>query len=143
VVFARSGIVDGGKSSIVIRISNPRSAIMLDKACTFTAVVLVTLTLVGCSDSTSPPAEIQAGQSREEVLEILGEPNHIIEFVLPEGSFFGPQESLSNLLPASSTIEEWQYLREGEIQFVWFWGESATEEWTVVLTQTYPSDAVY
>ena len=101
--------------------------------------------LAYCARSTPFPSELREGLSQQEVLQILGEPDLQNEFVLPEPPFFGPQESLVNLIPAGSVVLEWQYQSEGENRFVWFWGEDETlqDTWRVVMTLTFPQDAIY
>ena len=67
------------------------------------------------------------------------------DFILPDGPFYGPQEALASVLSAGDSVEEWIYRRNGETQYVWFWGEPEVDEadWTVLMTATYPEDAVY
>ena len=98
-----------------------------------------------CQPSRDKITEIKAGLSRHEVREVLGEPDQIKPFILPETPFFGPGEHLANILPPGSEVEEWLYPIEGEILYVWFSGPlgSAKESWTVLETAVYPEGAVY
>jgi hypothetical protein len=101
--------------------------------------------LSGCSGRVNDKREIEAGFSREEVTRILGDPDQVNEFIMPDGPFFGPQEGLTGLVPAGQLVEEWVYFVEGDARYVWFWEEPDQErdDWRVVLTSVYPKDAVY
>ena len=59
--------------------------------------------------------------------------------------FFGPQESLINLVPSGTLIEEWVYEIEDEELYVWFTGDvdDARENWLVLDLGKFPKDAVY
>jgi hypothetical protein len=94
----------------------------------------------GCSNNTS--RRIQIGQSRDEV---IGKPNEITEFTIPDEPYFGPQEGLANLLAAGTLVEEWRYVAEEEVTYVWFAGQSSEprEQWTVIDSAAYPVNAVY
>jgi hypothetical protein len=111
-------------------------------------IVLFTLTasmLSGCSRRVNDEGEIEAGLSKEAVIQILGDPDQVNEFILPDGPFFGPQEGLTGLVPPGQLVEEWVYHTNGEVRYVWFWGDSGQEReaWRVVLTSVYPKDVVY
>ena len=79
---------------------------------------------VGCSPTSLPPSEIVKGSSKVEVIASLGEPDQVQDFILPDVQFFGPQESLINLVAAGTMIEEWVYEIGDEVLYVWFTGES-------------------
>lgn len=98
-----------------------------------------------CSTASDAPEAIQAGQTRDQVRAAAGEPDEIVEFTLPDGPFFGPQEGLVNLVPSGSPIEEWQYRSGDEISYVWFAGPAGEppEKWTVIDIAVLPADAVY
>jgi hypothetical protein len=101
--------------------------------------------LVGCSLSSMLAPDIGAGSSKEEVIALLGEPDQTRDLVLPEAPFFGPQESLINLVPAGTLIEEWVYEVGDDVLLVWFTGgvDEAREDWRVLDTAQHPKDAVY
>jgi hypothetical protein len=101
--------------------------------------------LFACSGSKNDQREIEAGFSKEEVTRILGDPDQLNEFAMPDGPFFGPQEGLTGLVPAGGLVEEWIYFMDNDARYVWFWGEpdQEREAWRVVLTSVYPKDAVY
>jgi hypothetical protein len=91
------------------------------------------------------PGEIQIGQTRDEVIAVVGDPDEITTFTIPDEPFFGPQESLTNLLEAGTLVEEWRYAFTKEVTYVWFATKSSEprEEWKVIDTATVPADAVY
>ena len=97
----------------------------------------------GCSGNA--PRQIEIGQTRDAVIVAVGEPDEITEFIIPEVPFFGPQESLASRLAAGTLVEEWHYVSEEEITYVWVAGDSgqAREDWEVIDTVTAPADAVY
>jgi hypothetical protein len=101
--------------------------------------------LAGCQSVDSPAAEVREGSTRDEVRTALGEPAEVNEFVLPSEPFFGPQEGLSGIVPAGSGVEEWVYRQDGEVLYVWFSGQPGEDQagWTVIMTATYPKDAVF
>jgi hypothetical protein len=67
------------------------------------------------------------------------------EFSLPDEPFFGPQESLTGLIPAGSIVDEWRYLENGQVQYVWFSGDTPENrnEWRVIALASYPEGAVF
>ena len=101
--------------------------------------------VVSCANPGIPEIEVGEGLTRQEVLDVLGDPDEVQEFRVPDQPFFGPQEILTSLVPASSTVEEWVYWLDGELTYVWFSGEEdqGRDRWTVVATATYPEDAVF
>ena len=109
------------------------------------AIILVLFIIAGCSPSTLSPAEIEAGSTKGEVIALLGDPDQTQEFVLPDEPFFGPQESLVNLVPAGTVIEEWVYELGEDVLYIWFTGEGddSGEDWLVLDTAKHPKDAVY
>ena len=64
---------------------------------------------------------------------------------MPDGAFFGPQETLSGLVPAGSLIEEWRYELNDEVRYVWFYGDLAAgkDARRLIATTTVPKDAIY
>lgn len=108
-------------------------------------IFLIAIVSVGCSPISLPPTEIGKDSSKGEVIASLGEPDQIQDFILPDGPFFGPQESLVNLVPAGTVIEEWVYEIGEEVLYVWFTGrvDELREDWLVLVTARYPKDAVY
>jgi len=98
-----------------------------------------------CDLISQRPAEIEAGFSRDEVLDALGEPDMVQDFILPDQPFFGPQEGLADIVPPGRVVEEWRYESEETIRLVWFTGEPEAdrEDWTVIATVSYPAGAVY
>ncbi|MGD2048096.1 MAG: hypothetical protein PVH03_01305 [Chloroflexota bacterium] len=106
---------------------------------------LVFLTLASCSSTSSSPDEVEIGFSRDEVIAVLGIPSTIQDFVLPDEPFFGPQESLTNLLPPGTMVEEWMYELDDKVMYVWFASESdlPRDEWLVIKTEVYPAGAVF
>ena len=108
-------------------------------------IFVIFIVLAGCSISPSPLSEIEKGSSKDEVITSLGEPDQTQDFVLPDVPFFGPQESLVNLVPPGTMIEEWVYEIGDEVLYVWFAGEEdeLREDWLVLDTARHPKDAVY
>ena len=108
-------------------------------------MLLLLTAAIGCSSVPEASREVQPGQTREEVTAILGNPDEILEFTLPSEPFFGPQEGLTSLLPPGAQVEEWQYLIDEEVVYVWFAGDEAEPrvQWKVIETAIYPQDAVY
>ena len=108
-------------------------------------IFIIAVVLVGCSPTSLPPSEVGKGSSKGEVIASLGEPNQTQDFMLPDEPFFGPQESLANLVPAGAVIEEWVYEIGDEVLYVWFTGEvdELREDWLVLVTAKYPKDAIY
>lgn len=101
--------------------------------------------LVSCQAVPGEASAIEIGSSRAEVRAELGEPQRMQEFILPEAPFFGPQESLTGLVPPGATVEEWVYLQGEEEWYIWFTGPEGQnrEAWQVVETGRYPVGAVY
>ena len=110
-----------------------------------TFAVLLGLILFTTACAPASTTEILPGQTMAQVRAAAGEPDENQEFTLPSEPFFGPQERLANLLPAGTQVEEWRYLIEDEVTYVWFAGETGAsrETWTVVDTATYPADVVW
>lgn len=108
-------------------------------------LIFVPIVLFGCSQFSSPQPEIGAGSSKDEVIASLGEPDQNQDLILPDVPFFGPQESLANLVPAGTVIEEWVYEIEDELLYIWFTGpvDESREDWLVLDTARYPKDAIY
>jgi hypothetical protein len=112
---------------------------------TRTLLALLFILVLAPACAPDPAGVIIPGQTRAEVREAAGEPDEVQVFTLPAEPFFGPQEGLANLLPAGTLVEEWQYLTEDEVTYVWFTGVVTDSQavWTVVDTATHPADAVY
>jgi hypothetical protein len=75
----------------------------------------------------------------------MGAPDRREEIIIPEGPFYGPQESLAGTLPSGEVVEEWVYTR-GEIElYIWFWGEDPAirDGWRVIDFVEYPASAVF
>ena len=101
--------------------------------------------LVGCSPVSKIPTEIEQGSTKEDVIALYGKPDRTQEFILPEVPFFGPQESLINLVPSGTLIEEWVYEIGDEELYIWFTGDldEARENWQVLDLGRFPKGAVY
>jgi hypothetical protein len=108
-------------------------------------IILVGFLLIGCFPRSSPAPEIGPGSFKGEVIASWGEPDQAQDFILPAEPFFGPQESLVNLVPAGTLIEEWVYEIEDELLYIWFTGEEdkPRDSWPVLATGRYPKDAIY
>lgn len=111
-------------------------------------MMLCGLTLIlteGCSVDRAAVGQLEVGQTKDEVMAALGEPDGIMEFELPDQPFFGPQEALTSSLDPGTPVEEWHYTSRTEVTYVWFAGRSAEAQdlWTVVGTATYPADVVF
>jgi hypothetical protein len=108
-------------------------------------MLIFSAVLVGCSLISPSTPEIVEGSTKGDVIAALGEPDRTQDFVLPDVPFFGPQESLANLVPAGTVIEEWVYEIGDEVLYVWFTGEldESRENWLVLDTARHPKDAVY
>jgi hypothetical protein len=88
---------------------------------------------------------VKPGVVREEVETRLGPPDERQEMTIPEEPFFGPGEGLSVILEPGAPYEEWVYRRAEMDYYVWFSappGDPAGA-WEVVLTASYPADAVF
>jgi hypothetical protein len=107
--------------------------------------LLFTMIFYGCSQVVGSIQEIQIGYTRQAVITIAGDPDEINDFVLPSTPFFGPQEGLVELIPAGTTVEEWRYISEKDVTYVWFAGEGGIPraDWTVIDFATYPLDAIF
>jgi hypothetical protein len=100
---------------------------------------IIAVILVGCSPTSSVPSEIRKSSFEGDVIASLGEPDQTQDFILPNEPFYGPQESLVNLVPAGTAIEEWRYEIGDEVLYVWFTGEDddLREDWLVLATARY------
>jgi hypothetical protein len=108
-------------------------------------LILLAIASVACQATPDNEAVIKTGSSRPEVREQLGAPARVQVFQLPEPPFFGPQESLTELVPPGTWVEEWVYAMGKEELYVWFAGEEGQDpdEWLVIETGRYPAGAVY
>jgi hypothetical protein len=90
-------------------------------------------------------ATISLGDSPENVLSLMGEPTRTRDFPLPEVPFFGPQESLTGLIPAGTLVKEWVYVQGDEELYVWFRCDKGDleGECSLVKSACYPVGAVY
>jgi len=106
---------------------------------------MLVVILVACSPISTPPVEVTRGSLKEEVIALYGEPDRAQEFIIPDEPFFGPQESLIDLVPPGTLIEEWVYVIGDEELYIWFTGENdeARENWLVLDLGRYPTGAVY
>ena len=109
------------------------------------ALFLIALTLVACSPDSTPLPDIIAGASKDDVIAAHGTPHQVRDFILPDEPFFGPQESLINLVPSGSLIEEWLYEIEDDHLYIWFSGEQngLRKDWLVLAKVRVPHDAIY
>ena len=109
------------------------------------ATLLITLLLASCAPTPVPTPDIDVSPSKADVIASLGEPDGRQAFILPDEPFYGPQESLANLLPSAIVVEEWVYERGDEASYIWFAGEEdePPEDWRVIAKGSYPLDAVY
>lgn len=108
-------------------------------------LIWLTILIVACQARTPGADTISIGSSRADVRALMGEPERVQEFKLPEAPFFGPQESLTDLVPAGTPVEEWVYILGEEELYVWFAGEEgqAKDQWRTISTARYPVGAVY
>jgi hypothetical protein len=108
-------------------------------------LIWLTVLLVACQANRGDEVVINTGSLRAEVRALMGEPVRVQEFILPESPFFGPQESLTGLLPAGTPVEEWVYAVDEMELYVWFAVEDgqAEDQWRVVEMARYPAGAVY
>jgi hypothetical protein len=107
--------------------------------------VLVLVILDACRVQPPQAATVSPGATPAQVRTLLGEPTRLQNFLLPEAPFFGPQESLTNLIPAGTPVEEWVYVQGNEELYVWFvcTQGSSEGECTVIESARYPVGAVY
>ena len=108
-------------------------------------MIWLAILLGACQASPGNAVVINTGFSRAEVRALMGEPERVQEFILPETPLFGPQESLAELIPAGTWVEEWVYTVGEDELYVWFAGEKgqAKDQWRVIETARYPAGAVY
>jgi protein-S-isoprenylcysteine O-methyltransferase Ste14 len=108
-------------------------------------VVGLALLLGGCRAGPGDAVDVAVGAGLEEVREQLGEPQREQDFIMPEVPFFGPQESLTDLVPAGTLVKEWVYSVGEEELYVWFASAqgAAPDLWRVVATGRYPAGAVF
>ena len=108
-------------------------------------LAISTMLIAGCLRAQSPQVELEVGFTHQEVRDALGEPDETQEFVVPDGPFFGPQETLSGLVPAGSLVEEWRYELNDEVRYVWFYGDPAAgkDARKLIATTIVPRDAIY
>ncbi len=107
-------------------------------------LLMVTFT-VACAPRSALFEQIQVGFARDDVRSVMGEPDTIQDFIIPEEPFFGAQESLVNLLEPGAIVEEWLYQGKDEDIFIWFasTGNDPREQWRVIEKGIYPEGAVY
>ena len=103
------------------------------------------LLLAACQNQIVARREMQPGLSPAQVQGLLGEPARTQDFLLPEVPFFGPQESLTGLIPAGALVEEWVYVQGDEELYVWFHCDQGEvgEDCSLIKTASYPVGAVY
>ncbi len=108
-------------------------------------IILLAGLLGACQTSLGDGFLISTGSSRAEVKEQLGDPVRVGEFNLPDVPFFGPQEILTDLIPAGTNVEEWVYIQDKEELYIWFVGAQggSMDQWQVIATGRYPVGAVY
>ena len=111
-------------------------------------IIVPLLLILGCATSHNYAQDfsgVKSGMSRAQVKSILGEPERSSVAALPQTPFFGPQESLVNILKPGTSFEEWQYTDRETIYLIWFGSteEEPEERWTVVTKSSYPKGAVF
>lgn len=101
--------------------------------------------LVGCSPQANPSDSIEIGLSQPDVKSILGDPDNVQEFEIPEVPFFGPQEALLELVEPGTPILEWAYEQGDEVLYIWFSGGPGwpTTSFRVIEFAEFPKDAVF
>ena len=101
--------------------------------------------LGACQTGPGDSVLISIGSSQAEVKAQLGEPERVQEFELPDPPFFGPQEILTDLIPAGTKVEEWVYLEDEEELYIWFVGAEGEKKdhWKVIETGRFPAGAIY
>ena len=108
-------------------------------------LLAILILLTSCLKTQNPELKLKTGLSQDEVRHLLGQPNEMRDFVMPDGAFFGPQEILSGVIPAGGLVEEWRYIEDDEVMYLWFY--SATKEgkdkMKLISTSTVPKDAIY
>ena len=108
-------------------------------------LLAILILLTSCLKTQNPELKLKTGLSQDEVRHLLGQPNEMRDFVMPDGAFFGPQEILSGVIPAGGLVEEWRYNVDDEVMYLWFY--SATKEgkdkMKLISTATVPKDAIY
>jgi hypothetical protein len=111
----------------------------------FIIIIWLIILLNACQLKIGNTGVINTGSSRADVLAMIGKPKRVQEFKLQETPFYGPQENLTNLIPARTLVEEWVYIKGEEELYVWFAGEEGQEkdQWRVIETARYPAGAVY
>ena len=108
-------------------------------------LLAILILLTSCLKTQNPELKLKTGLSQDEVRHLLGQPNEMRDFVMPDGAFFGPQEILSGVIPTGGLVEEWRYNVDDEVMYLWFY--SATKEgkdkMKLISTATVPKDAIY
>lgn len=101
--------------------------------------------LAACVREAAVP-RVEPGQSRAGVEAILGPPDNVSDFMLPDEPFYGPQEGLASVVDPGTVTEQWRYETSESVVYIWFAGtgaEAPRESWTVVDMATYPAGVVF
>ena len=108
---------------------------------------LLVLLLVSCDWESFEEkfSKVQIGHSREQVTQLLGDPNMKKDDTVPKGPYFGPQKGLESMIGPGSSYEEWQYKNNKRDYFIWFSTTSAKpkSQWVVVNKADYPEGVVF
>jgi hypothetical protein len=141
-------------AGLILAACLPRQPVAPSPAPTATPAPTVTPAPTASPEPTAAPDDaaweerffaVKPGVVREEVEAQLGPPDERQEMTIPEEPFFGPGEGLSVILEPGAPYEEWVYRRAEMDYYVWFSappGDPAGA-WEVVLTASYPADAVF
>jgi len=89
--------------------------------------------------------QVMTGMSREQVTTLLGKPSKKQVAILPKPPFWGPQESLVNIISPGSEYEEWEYEVNNRTYLIFF-GSVATRpetDWKVIDKTSFPKGAVF
>jgi len=90
-------------------------------------------------------SQVKAEMSKEEVISLLGEPIEKHIEILPEPPFWGPSESLVNIINPGGEYEEWQYIVDDRDYRVFFGSVDIKPktEWKVIDKTSFPKGAVF
>jgi hypothetical protein len=88
---------------------------------------------------------VKPGMNKQRVLNLLKEPHDIVIAVLPEPPFWGPQESLVNIINPGTQYEQWRYV-VARTDFLIFFGSAdkiPRKEWKVLDKTYYSNNEVF
>jgi hypothetical protein len=88
--------------------------------------------------------KVQTGQTRDDVLGVLGVADASATATVPSPGF-GPRQGLRDLLGPADTFEEWKYTRDGNDYYVWFGSTkgASKKQWQVLRKSSIPVGAVF